>query len=293
MNQKKRGLGRGLSEMGLTELLGHLNTDAAIQNPDRVKNVSLEELPIQSLFPSSFQPRKIFSDQALAELTQSIETQGVLQPILVRATDGGYEIIAGERRWRAAKMAGLKKIPVIIREISNQEASIVALVENIQRADLNPMEESHALQRLIDEHQFTHEKAAEAVGKSRTAVTNLLRLQKLHDEVKNSLEQGHIEMGHARALLAVESTLQRKMAREIAEKKLSVRETERLIQKIQHPQQEVLKKSIDPDIARLQRELADKLSAAVSLKHSSGGKGKLVISYNSLDELEGILQHIS
>jgi ParB family chromosome partitioning protein len=240
--------------------------------------------------------------ETLSELADSIKSQGLVQPILVRpllhrnpGESQRYEIIAGERRWRAAQMAGLADIPAVIRDVADEAAVTMALIENIQREDLNPLEEARALLRLIEEFGLTHQAAAEAVGRSRAAVSNLLRLMELADEVKELLEQRRIEMGHARALLGLTSRRQQiEVAALVAKKSLSVRETEALVRRIISPHSGRPQESpaVDPDIQRLERDLADKLGAKVSFQHSSSGKGKLVVNYNSLDELEGILGHI-
>jgi ParB family transcriptional regulator, chromosome partitioning protein len=237
----------------------------------------------------------------LSELADSIKSRGLVQPILVRPVGGRnpgesqrYEIIAGERRWRAAQMAGLGEIPAVIRDVPDEAAVSMALIENIQREDLNPLEEAGALQRLIEEFGLTHQAAAEAVGRSRAAVSNLLRLMELADEVKELLEQRRIEMGHARALLGLASRRQQiEVAALVAKKSLSVRDTESLVRRIMNPPAGPGQPAaVDPDIQRLERELADKLGAKVVFQHGAAGKGKLVVSYNSLDELEGILAHI-
>ena len=237
-----------------------------------------------------------------SELADSIKSQGLVQPILVRplphrnpGESQRYEIIAGERRWRAAQMAGLADIPAVIRDVPDEAAVSMALIENIQREDLNPLEEARALSRLIEEFGLTHQAAAEAVGRSRAAVSNLVRLMELADEVKELLEQRRIEMGHARALLGLTSRRQQiEVAGLVAKKSLSVRDTEALVRRIisPHPDNPRDPPAVDPDIHRLERELADKLGAKVAFQHTASGKGKLVVSYNSLDELEGILGHI-
>jgi len=240
--------------------------------------------------------------ETLSDLADSIKSQGLVQPILVRPLGGRnpgesqrYEIIAGERRWRAAQMAGLQEIPAVIRDVPDEAAVSMALIENIQREDLNPLEVAAALSRLIEEFGLTHQSAAEAVGRSRAAVSNLLRLMELADEVKELLEQRRIEMGHARALLGLTSRRQQiEVAALVAKKSLSVRETEALVRRIMvpHPAAAATSPAVDPDIQRLERDLADKLGAKVMFQHTSSGKGKLVVAYNSLDELEGILGHI-
>jgi ParB family chromosome partitioning protein len=240
--------------------------------------------------------------ETLSELADSIKSRGLVQPILVRPLGGRnpgesqrYEIVAGERRWRAAQMAGLTEIPAVIRDVPDEAAVSMALIENIQREDLNPLEEAGALLRLIEEFGMTHQAAAESIGRSRAAVSNLLRLMELSDEVKELLEQRRIEMGHARALLGLTSRRQQiEVASLVVKKSLSVRETEALVRRIMNPHStdDPTSRTVDPDIHRLERELADKLGAKVAFQHTAGGRGKLVVSYNSLDELEGILAHI-
>jgi len=236
------------------------------------------------------------NNESLQELANSIRAQGVLQPIVVRRVDGNrYEIIAGERRWRAAQLAELHQVPAVIRDVPDEAAIAMALIENIQREDLNPVEEASALQRLIDEFEMTHQQAAEAVGRSRAAVTNLLRLLSLAADVRKLLENGDLEMGHARAILTLESELQSQVARDIASKGLSVREAEELVRKLRSHDGKPSKpagKRVDPNIQRLQDDLSEKLGAKVLFQHGNGGKGKVILHYNSLDELDGILAHI-
>jgi ParB family chromosome partitioning protein len=232
--------------------------------------------------------------ESLQDLADSIAAQGVVQPIVVRSIgENHYEIIAGERRWRAAQMAGLHEIPAVVREVDDRSAIAIALIENIQRENLNPLEEARALERLIKEFELTHEQAAEAVGRSRAAVSNILRLLDLDSSVKGMLERGEIEMGHARALLALAGAKQIEAARQVISRGLSVRATEGLIRQLQ--QIRTTKSSAkpkDPDIQKLETSLSDRLGARVLLRQGKGGKGKLEISYNSLDELDGILEHI-
>ncbi|MGD2055444.1 MAG: ParB/RepB/Spo0J family partition protein, partial [Gammaproteobacteria bacterium] len=233
--------------------------------------------------------------ESLQELADSISEQGVVQPIVVRGIGAGrYEIIAGERRWRAAQQAGLHEIPAVVRDVDDRSAIAIALIENIQRENLNPLEEARALKRLIDEFDMTHEQAAQAVGRSRAAVSNLLRLLDLEDAVKEMVERGELEMGHARALLGLGGASQVKAAREILARGLTVRATERLVQQWQHPKRPRTTPvaARDPDIQRLESRLADTLGASVLIRHTGKGKGRLEIRYNSLDELDGILEHI-
>jgi len=292
MATKKRGLGRGLDA-----LLGGAVTASATNQADDKENGILKVLPVDVIQRGRYQPRVDMHPESLEELADSIRAQGVVQPIVVRPISSSkYEIIAGERRWRAAQMAGLQDIPTVIRDVSDRATIAMALIENIQREDLNPMEEAHALKRLIDEFEMTQQQAAEAVGRSRTGVTNLLRLLELTDTVKQMVVEGELEMGHARALLALKDGSQLEAARMVASKGMSVRETERLVRKLLGDDASKAKKvrpRIDPDIRRLQDDLSDKLGAKVQIQHSSAGKGKLVIRYNSSDELDGILDHFS
>ncbi len=310
MTGKKPSLGRGLAELSplIARKAAAIEQEVPLPAGDRLSNI-----PLDLLQRGKYQPRLDMRPETLAELTQSIKAQGVMQPIVVRAVpepDGGrrdagrrnpgesqrYEIIAGERRWRAAQMAGLADIPAIVRDVSDEAAVAMALIENIQREDLNPLEEARALTRLIEEFGLTHQSAAEAVGRSRAAVSNLLRLMELADEVKELLEQRSIEMGHARALLSLTSRRQQvEVAGLVAKKSLSVRDTEALVRRLIHPAAAESQPgpARDPDSHRLELELADKLGARVMFQHTSSGKGKLVVTYNSLDELEGILAHIT
>ncbi|MEE4186251.1 MAG: ParB/RepB/Spo0J family partition protein, partial [Gammaproteobacteria bacterium] len=259
------------------------------------------DLDLDQLTPGEYQPRRDMHRETLQELAASIKQEGVLQPISVRALKtaaGGprYEIIAGERRWRAAQLAGLAKIPAIVRDVDDEQAAAIALIENLQREDLNPLEEARGLQRLIDEFDLTHQEAATAVGKSRATVTNLLRLLELAPEALQLLAGGQLSMGHARALLGLSGgRSQAAAAQDVVGKGLSVRQTEALVKRLQagKPARGATPAgTIDPDTRRLQVELAERLGAKVALQHNAGGKGKLIISYNSLDELDGILAHI-
>jgi ParB family chromosome partitioning protein len=299
MSGKKPSLGRGLAELSplLARRAGMPVSEAAPLVGDR-----LASLPLDLLQRGKYQPRVDMRPESLGELADSIKAQGLVQPILVRPLSGRlpgesqrYEIIAGERRWRAAQMAGITEIPAVIRDVPDEAAVAMSLIENIQREDLNPLEEARALGRLIEEFGLTHQAAAEAIGRSRAAVSNLLRLMDLADEVKHLLEQRRIEMGHARALLGLTSRRQQiEVAGLVAKKSLSVRDTEALVRRLlAPPPASGESKPEDPDIRRLELELADKLGAKVLFQHTTSGKGKLVVSYNSLDELEGILAHIS
>jgi ParB family chromosome partitioning protein len=250
-------------------------------------------LPVDIISRGKYQPRVDMHKESLADLADSIRAQGVLQPIVVRqVSGGGYEIIAGERRWRAAQLAGLHEVPAIVRDVEDRAAIAIALIENIQRENLNPMEEARALERLIREFELTHEQAAEAVGRSRAAVSNLLRLLELDDGVKRMVEQGELEMGHARSLLSLAGSAQLEVARKVIARGLSVRATEALVRQLQQPRTAKTPPRKDPDIRQLETRLADKLGASVQVRPGRGGKGKLEIRYNSLDELDGILAHI-
>ena len=283
MNTKKPRLGRGLES-----LLG-----SALAPPPPGGD-ALRQLPIDLLQRGKYQPRTHMNEEALDELAASIKAQGVVQPIVVREMGGGrYEIIAGERRWRAAQRAGLHQIPAVVRNIPDEAAIAVALIENIQRENLNPVEEANALQRLIDEFGMTHQQTADAVGRSRATVTNLLRLLSLRPDVRALLDEGKLDMGHARALLALDGAEQSAAARTVVQKGLSVREAEQLVrQALARPAPKGAGRRADPDVRRLQETLSEKLGARVHIQQSGSGKGKLVIDYNSHDELEGILARI-
>ncbi|MFY8134740.1 MAG: ParB/RepB/Spo0J family partition protein [Aquimonas sp.] len=284
MSAKKRGLGRGLDA-----LLGGGN-ERANAEPER-----LRELPIEALQPGKYQPRSHMDRERLQELADSIRAQGLIQPIIVRpVARDRYEIIAGERRWRAAQLAELREVPCVVRESDDHAALAMALIENIQREDLNPLEEALALQRLIDEFQLTHQQTAEAVGRSRAAVSNLLRLLELPEPIRKLVEARRIEMGHARALLTLPADKAETLARQAAEEQWSVREIERRVQAIQRGESQPAPapRKPDPDIQNLERELGELLSAKVAVQHGRGGRGKLVVQYFSLDELEGILEKI-
>ena len=277
----KRGLGRGLDALLSGAQAGGDESD------------SLEQLPIEQIRRGKYQPRVHMAQAALAELADSIRAQGIVQPVVVRRLDDGYELIAGERRWRAAQIAGLETVPAVVRDIPDQAAAAMALIENIQREDLNPLEEAQAIRRLIGEFEMTHQAAADAVGRSRTAVTNLLRLLELHDTVKEHVNEGRLEMGHARCLLAVPLDDQPGVAATVVKRGLSVRATEQLVKKTlaatPKPQKEA---GPAPEVRQLESRLADQLGAPVQVRYNRQGKGRLVIEYNSLDELDGILAHI-
>lgn len=298
---KKPSLGRGLAE--LSPVLAAQRARAAeppLQPP--LVGDRLATLPLDLLTRGKYQPRLDMRPESLGELADSIKAQGLIQPILVRplaprnpGESQRYEIIAGERRWRAAQMAGLAEIPAVIRDVPDEAAVAMALIENIQRENLNPLEEAQALFRLIEEFGLTHQSAAEAVGRSRAAVSNLLRLMDLADEVKQLVAQRSIEMGHARALLGLTTRRQQvDVANLVARQGLSVRDTEAMVRRLLTPGREAPHppQAADPDIRRLELELAEKLGAKVLFQHGSSGKGKLTVTYNSLDELEGILAHI-
>ena len=283
---------RGLGEKGLGALLKGSNVDF---KKDVDHDGDLKQLPVEFLQRGKYQPRRDMDQDALEELAESIRQQGIMQPIVVRPTSKDrYEIIAGERRWRAAQIAGLDRVPAIIREVEDDAAVAMSLIENIQRENLNAMEEATALQRLQDEFELTQGEVAQAVGKSRSTVTNLLRLINLTDEVKLMLEHGDLEMGHGRAMLSLDAERQLQGARQVEAKSLSVRQTEALVRRLL--EEKLSKKTAQPkpdaDVSRLEMDLAEKIGAEVNLQHSAKGKGKLVIKYNSLDELDGILTHI-
>jgi ParB family chromosome partitioning protein len=282
MMQKKRGLGRGLSE-----LLG----DAS---PVREKPQEVQTLPIEFLQRGKYQPRRDMNPEKLRELADSIAAQGVIQPIIVRKIEGDnkYEIIAGERRWRASQLAELQEVPVVLKELDDRSVMAIALIENIQREDLTALEEAEALRRLQDEFELTHQQIATAVGKSRTTITNLLRLLELAFDVKVMLGKGLLEMGHARALLGLEEVKQIEIANKAVKQGLTVRAVEKLVREQNEGKPAELSKKVDPDTLRLQSELSEKTGAKVEINHQSGGKGKLVFSYTSLEELEGIIRKI-
>jgi len=284
---KKRGLGKGLDA-----LLGSSRED----NSKPSNGDSLQTLDVDLIQRGQYQPRRNFDEEALNELADSIRAQGLIQPIVVRLLSDkkSYEIVAGERRWRAAQVAGLHEIPVIIKDVSDQTAMCLALIENIQRQDLNPLEEANALERLINEFDMTHDEAAEAVGRSRSAVSNLLRLLELDDSVKKMVEACKLNMGHARALLSLPKAEQFEIATKVVAQGLSVRATESLVQQLsnKNKKSKPVRKSKDPNIGSLENDISERLGARVSINHQANGKGKVEISYNSLDELDGLLKHI-
>ena len=290
MSVKKRGLGRGLDAL-LGAGLSDLTTEQVSLQGDELRTV-----PVDLIQRGEFQPRRDIHQAALKELADSIKAQGVIQPIVIRpVAEGRYEIVAGERRWRASQLAGLQDIPAVVREMPDKTALSVAIIENIQREDLNPLEEAMGLDRLLNEFDLTHQRVAEAVGKSRASVSNLLRLLDLDDVLKRYLVEGKLEMGHARALLALGSTSQRQAAKEVISKQLSVRQTEALVRRLQDQKEKPAVSRMthrDPNVAQLEQKLASQLGSRVVLNHNPKGTGTMTIHFNSLDELDGILEHI-
>ncbi|MDJ0832173.1 MAG: ParB/RepB/Spo0J family partition protein [Gammaproteobacteria bacterium] len=286
MTVKKKRLGRGLGS-----LIG--NVDEITQASQQEIQTGLTHLPIDKIQRGAYQPRKTFDEEALQELANSISAQGVVQPIVVRREGSVYELIAGERRWRASQLAGLDTIPAVIKDIDTQSAAAIALIENIQREDLNPLEEANALQRLIDDFELTHMQVAEAVGRSRVAVSNLLRLLELAEPVKELVNKSLLSMGHARALLALAEHDQPQLAKVVVNRGLSVRETEALIKKHLAPHKPKAEQAApDPNIQRLEQQISDNLCAQVKIKTGKKGAGQLIINFHSNDELDGILQHL-
>jgi len=285
---KKRGLGKSLDAL----LVGSLPVAEEEPMPNEDVKERLGMVSVDLIQPGKYQPRRDTNPDALDDLASSIKSQGVIQPIIIRKIDATmHEIVAGERRWRAAQLAGLREIPAIVRDLADESASAIALIENIQRENLNAIEEAIALKRLLDDFSMTHNQVAEAVGRSRASVTNLMRLLALADEVKTMLQHGDIEMGHARALLTLAPDAQVDAAQMIVNKSLSVRESEELVKKMQEPQLPDMPKSIDPDVRRLQEDLTDKIKMSVSIHHNAKGKGKLVVKYKNLSELDAILSY--
>jgi len=286
---KRKGLGRGLD--ALLGASGEVSEEEIVP----ISEGTLKELPVEFMRRGKYQPRRDMHPEALEDLASSIRAQGVMQPIVVRPTGvDSYEIIAGERRWRATQQAGLETIPAIIKDVPDESAIAMALIENIQREDLNAIEEAQALIRLQQEFELTQQQVADAVGKSRTTITNLMRLMTLEQEVQTLLEHGDLEMGHARALLGLEGSKQLEAARTTVAKGMTVRQTEALVRRLlqQQTADPVKEHRVDPDIKRLQDKLSDQVGAPVSIQHNAKGKGRLILKYNSLDELEGILDHI-
>lgn len=288
MASKKRGLGRGLDAL--------LGIGAEQLATEETNGDQLKAIPLDLIQRGQFQPRLDIKAESLQELAESIKSQGVVQPVLVRPVgdDGRYELVAGERRWRAAQIAGLNTIPAVIRQVTGAEAMSIALIENIQREQLNPIEEAAALDRLVREFDMTHERVAKSIGRSRAAVSNLLRLLDLESATRELLESGELEMGHARALLGLSALIQVKAARRIVSEGLSVRAAEALVRRLKERkhEREHTPKKVDPNISQLERSLGERLGADVSIQHRSTGKGSLTIRYGSLDELDGILAHI-
>jgi ParB family transcriptional regulator, chromosome partitioning protein len=299
---KKKGLGRGLDALlgaARSPLVAVSASDEDTPEPSisEAGGQRITRLPLEQIRPGRYQPRHDFDPDALRELADSILAQGVIQPIVVRPlSEQAYEIIAGERRWRACQQAGLTEIPVVVRQVDEQAALAIGLIENIQRADLNPLEEAGALERLLKEFSLTHQQIADALGKSRSMVTNLLRLLDLNPDVRDHVEEGRLEMGHARALLGLRGHAQSDAATQVVRSGLSVRETERLVRRLLQSGESIgpaeRKAELDPNIRRLQTDLTDKLGARVQIQQGHRGAGKLVIAYNTLDELDGILAHI-
>lgn len=285
---KKKRLGRGLGS-----LIGNIDELASTDDADKADG--LLELDVDRIQRGRYQPRQVFEPEALQELADSIRAQGVVQPIVVRPEGNHFELVAGERRWRAAQLAGLQKIPAVIRELDSRSAAAIALIENIQREDLNPLEEAQAFLRLIEEFDLTHQQVAESVGRSRAAVSNLIRLLDLAEPVKQQVNKGLLDMGHARALLALIRHDQVEVAKLVIHRGLSVRETEQLVKKTLAAQDMTPAKPVapDPDIKRLEGKISEKLGAGVKIKPGKKGSGQLVISFHSSAELEGILEHLA
>ena len=287
---RKRGLGRGLDA-----LLGEI-ADRTLDQPIAPSpsgDGGFRSLPVDAIRRGRHQPRRIVEESALEELADSVRARGIVQPIVVRsATAGTYEIVAGERRWRAARMAGMDEVPAVVRECSDQEAAAIALIENIQREDLNAIEEAQGYRMLADEFGLTHQELADAVGRSRSAVSNAMRLLELNEDVRVMVENGDIDMGHARALLALSGAVQSKAAEEVVRRNLSARETENLVRRLTQPETAPTPKVRDPDVVKLEDDLAERLGATVRIQHRSKGTGTLTIHYGSLDALDGILERI-
>ena len=286
MAKKKRGLG----SLGVDVLLSAVETESAISASEKL----LQQLPIELIRQSPYQPRQMMKPEALEALASSIRKQGVVQPIVVRKVNGEFQLIAGERRWRAAQQAGLQEIPAVVKKVNDQEAAAIALIENLQREDLNPLEEAQAFANLIEKFGLTHHEIGEVVGRSRAAVSNSLRLLALVDSVKEMLNQGQIEMGHARALLALGKKEQKICAQTIVKRQLSVRAAEKLVKQAQQNDEKKSQssKQVDPDIARLEQKISDRLGANVTIQYSPNGSGRLQIRYNNLEEFEGIVEKL-
>jgi ParB family chromosome partitioning protein len=284
---KKKRLGRGLGS-----LIGNIDEVIEVSAQDRASGLS--ELDIDRIQRGKYQPRQNFDQQSLQELADSIRAQGIVQPIIVRPEGDHFELVAGERRWRAAQIAGLQKIPAVVRELDGKSAAAISLIENIQREDLNPLEEAQALMRLIDEFDLTHQQVADSVGRSRVSVSNLLRLLDLADPVKDLVNRGLLDMGHARALLGLIRHDQIEVANIVVNRGLSVRETETLVKQVLKggPDKKSVRQDSDPDIRRLETRISEKLGAAVKIKSGKQGSGQLIVSFHNSDELEGILDHL-
>lgn len=292
MNLKKRtALGRGLDTLLSTTTKTETQP---VSHSDQKLDGELKQLPVTVISRGKYQPRHTITNEGLHELTESIRAQGIIQPIVVRPIDNNhYEIIAGERRWRAAQLAGLTEVPALIRHVPDESAIAMALIENIQRENLNPIEEAMSLERLLTEFAMTHQQVADAVGKSRPAISNLLRLLDLNSEVKVMVEQGQLTLGHAKVLLSVTGIMQLQAARIMVSKGLSVRDAERLIKKLQTEKNTSAQKTIDPDVQKLEKTLSDRLGTDVAISYNKKGRGKVVIHYYSLDQLDGILEHLN
>jgi len=292
MDKQKTPRKSGLGDRGLNMLL----SSGANEKKD-IKDGELKKLPVEKICRGPYQPRTNMDPDALQELAESIKAQGLIQPVIVRRLDDGrYELIAGERRWRAAQIAGLHEVSALVRRIPDKTAAAMSLIENIQREDLNPLEEAVAMNRLILEFGLTHQQTAESVGRSRSAITNSLRLLDLEGETKGLLDTGKLNMGHARALLMLKEAVQIEAAHKVAERQMSVRDTEKLVKSVLEAQSDGGKRKAPPpkavEVKKLEQSLSEKLGAGVAIQYNNRGKGKLVIEYNNLDELDGILQHI-
>lgn len=289
MTVKKRGLAKG---RGLDALLGSIQKEKLQLEVQALDHGQLKQVDVKILKRGNYQPRRFINEEDLQELAASIKKHGVMQPIVIRPVVDdvySYEIIAGERRWRAAQIAGLTEIPAIIRDLTDQVAIALALIENIQRQDLNPIDQAMALQRFHEEFGLSHQEIAETVGKARTTVSNLLRLLSLAEPIKDHIQHGQLDMGHARAILTLKAKEQIQIAKIVIEKNLSVRQTEQLVRELNSPKQEKPKAALSADIEQLTQKLSERFSADVKIDHNKQGKGKLVIHYHSLDELDGIL----
>ena len=298
MTPKKRGLGKGLeallgtsSAVRQKQILDDMQADEAHSRSEEQQG-ELRKLPLSWLKPGKYQPRKDMSQEALEELASSIRAQGVIQPIVVRQLDAqSFEIIAGERRWRACQLVRLETVPCLVKNVADNAAVAIALIENIQREDLNALEEAAALQRLMQEFELTHQEVAEAVGKSRSTVSNLLRLNLLNEDVKRLVEHGDLEMGHARALLALNGVVQTELARQVAQKGMTVRDTEKMVQRLLAPREERAVQAPQPDLLRWENDVSKRLGIAAKFVAAGKEKGKLVLSFQNQDELQKILQH--